>query len=71
MERTKIRTLLLKSGASHLNSYGYSDCTTENILTDTVFSKLFKTLLRDNIGDSEEYDEVIDELIKEINSNKK
>ena len=69
MEKDKIKDLLLGAGVSNLKEYGYAEVTKENILTDNIYSRFFKSALNENKGSqnsNSQIDGVIDELIMQI-----
>ena len=45
-----IRAKLLSAGVKNLKEFGYPGVTAENILTDSVYSRFFKSMLEDNLG---------------------
>lgn len=58
------RETMLAAGVKNLKEFGYPAVTKENILTDYLFSKFFKSMLEDNKGQGA--DAVIEALILEI-----
>lgn len=66
MERSKIRKYILEAGVKNLKVFGYSDVTTENILTDEIYKEFFKEMLNSNVGESPDSDDVINELLTQI-----
>ncbi len=66
MNKEKIREFLIVGGVENMKKFGYAHVTLQNILTDEIYSKFFKAMLKDNMGVVEDVDEVINELIKEI-----
>lgn len=68
MTNEQIREHLLKAGVKNLKEFGYPLVTTETILTDEVYKEFFKSMLEDNLGNSNQIDEVINNLISEIES---
>jgi len=70
MTNEKIKDHLLKSGVKNLKEFGYPYVNTENILTDIVYSEFFKSMLKDNKGQStKQVDDVIEELLSVIKQN--
>ena len=61
-----IRISLLRAGVRNLKEFGYQSVNSENILTDSVFSKFFRSMLEDNLGKSAAHDEEIKKLLSEI-----
>lgn len=59
-----VRDKLITAGVRNLKEFGYPSVTQENILTDVVFSKFFKSMLEDNLGKG--YDKDIKALLTEI-----
>lgn len=45
-----MRDKLIAAGVRNLKEFGYDAVNSENILTDTVFSMFFKSMLKDNLG---------------------
>lgn len=67
MTKEQIKESLIANGVKNLQSYGYSECTAENIFSDEIYFAFFKSMLEDNLGKGGEMvDEVINEL---LNSN--
>lgn len=66
MSNEEIKNHLLKAGVKNLKEYGYSEVTTDNILTDEIYSEFFKSMLEENLGSSFQVDDVIKELISKI-----
>jgi hypothetical protein len=66
MTNEQIREYLLKAGVKNLKEFGYTEVTTETILTDEVYKEFFKSMLEDNLGDGKQLDEVIDQLLSEV-----
>lgn len=64
----QVRAKLIAAGVRNLKEFGYPSVTAENILTDSVFSQLFKSMLKDNLGKG--YDAEIGGLLAEIISEK-
>lgn len=59
------RAKLIAAGVSNLKEFGYPSVTAENILTDQIFSKFFKSMLEDNLGKGgKTVDAGINELLK-------
>ena len=69
MERTSTETGLLEAGVRNLKEFGYETVDTENIMTDMIYSKFFRSMLEDNRGHGRHIDEAIDKLIAEIDAN--
>lgn len=59
-----IKDQLIATGVKNLKTYGYPDCNSKNILTDSIYGQFFKSMLMDNKGHG--FDETIDGLIAEI-----
>ena len=55
---------LIAEGIKRLKEFGYSDVNEDNIFTHFIYSRFFKSMLKENKGEG--YDGVIDELINEI-----
>ena len=66
MTNEQIREHLLKAGVKNLKEFGYSEVTTETILTDEVYKMFFKSMLEDNLGNGKQIDEVINQLLLEV-----
>lgn len=66
MERSKMKKHILEAGVKNLKTFGYSNATTENILTDEIYKEFFKEMLNSNRGESPESDSIIDELLTQI-----
>lgn len=61
-----MKDALIKAGVKNLKSFGYPNVNTKNILTDSLYSEFFKSMLEDNKGHSKEVDKAIDLIIAEI-----
>ena len=63
-----IRRVLIRAGVKNLKEFGYPGCNEKNILTDQIYKAFFLSMLKDreNRGQREDVDKVMDELIKEI-----
>lgn len=61
---SKIRESLIKAGVQNLREFGYPNCTSENILTDMIYSRFFESMLEDNMGKG--FDTEIKSLQSEI-----
>lgn len=66
MEHSKMKKHILEAGVMNLKIFGYSNATTENILTDEIYKEFFKEMLNSNRGESPDSDAVIDELLTQI-----
>ena len=66
MTNEQIREHLLKAGVKNLKEFGYTEVTTETILTDEVYKIFFKSMLEDNLGNGKQVDEVINQLLSEV-----
>ena len=66
MNTEQIRQHLISAGVKNLKEFGYINVTSENIITDEVYSQFFKSMLEENIGQNEKVDEVINQLLQEI-----
>jgi hypothetical protein len=67
MTNEQIRQHLLSAGVKNLKEFGYTEATTETILTDEVYREFFKSMLNDNLGlSTHQIDEVINNLLTEI-----
>ena len=47
---TELEKHLIRAGVKNLREFGYPDCTAENILTDSVYSQFFASMLDSNMG---------------------
>lgn len=66
MTNEQIKEHLLKAGVKNLKEFGYPDVTTESILTDEVYKMFFQNMLEENLGNGNQVDEVINQLLKEV-----
>lgn len=66
MTNKQIREHLLKAGVKNLKDFGYSEVTTETILTDEVYKEFFKSMLEENLGNGKQIDEVINQFLLEV-----
>jgi hypothetical protein len=65
-----MRETLIKRGVANLQEFGYPSANTENILTDEIYSSMFRSMLEENKGARYDIDEVIDVLLTEIGEQK-
>lgn len=61
---------IINGAVKNLKEYGYKNVTPQNILIDKIFSPLFKEMITESKGVSEENDKLIDELLTKINDSK-
>ena len=61
-----IREKLIDSGVRNLKEFGYPAVNSENILTDYIYSRMFKSMLEEHRGTGKIEAEI---LIKEIEAN--
>ena len=61
-----MRDKLIVEGIKRLKEFGYSDVNEDNIFSDFIYSRFFKSMIKENKGQGYEMDGVIDELINEI-----
>ena len=59
----RIKNKLIATTVKKLKNYGYPFCNKDNILTDSVYSWCFLSILKENKGRSKELDKIIDELM--------
>ena len=64
LSQRQIRAKIIANGVRNLKEFGYPSVTPENILTDMIFRKFFKSMLEDNLGKGQ--DVTIGELLEEI-----
>lgn len=64
MKNKSVREALVLAGVKNLKEFGYPAVSTENILTDRVYSAFFLSILADNRGHG--FDKEIDALIASI-----
>lgn len=60
------RELIVKRGIANLKEFGYPSVNAENIITDYLYSKFFKSMLEESIGVSSAADVAIKSLLREI-----
>jgi hypothetical protein len=61
-----VRAQLIKAGVSNLVQFGYGHASADNILTDEIYRKFFRSMLTDNLGQG--FDREINGLIAEIDA---
>jgi hypothetical protein len=66
MTNQQIREQLLNSGVKNLKEFGYKEVNITNILKDEVYRLFFFSILKSNIGNDKQVDEVIKVLLLEI-----
>jgi len=59
---------LIAAGVSNLKEFGYKDVDSQNILTDSIYSAFFKSMLEDNKGYSAKVDAAIERLLQRIDA---
>lgn len=59
---------LISAGVKNLKEFGYPSVNNENIVTDTVYSEFFKSMLKDNLGKNKTVDIAIYNVLEKINS---
>jgi hypothetical protein len=67
---TKLRKQLIDAGVKNLREFGYPSCNADQILTDPIFSAFFESMLKDNLGNGEQYDREINALLNDIAANR-
>ena len=60
-----MRDKLIEAGVKNLHAYGYPAANAENILTDTIYTGFFRSMLKDNLGHGKDIDKAINELLDE------
>lgn len=71
MDQATIRKQLITAGVRNLRTFGYPDCSAENILTDDIYSQFFVGMLNDNKGKgSRAVNMAIDGLLAEVGKQK-
>ncbi len=69
---TQIKDHIITNGLKNLKSFGYENVNRVNIISDEVYSAFFKSMLESNKGSGDaRIERVIDELLLEIENNKK
>lgn len=68
LEATEIRKRIMDAGVKNLKEFGYQDVTRENLMSDYVYRKFFRSMLEDNIGKVRAADPVIRELMSEADA---
>lgn len=59
-----IKEKLIAAGVRNLKEFGYPGVTKENILTDYVYARFFKSMLDDHNGNAKEVAELKAEIAK-------
>lgn len=68
MTTEQIKNKLIEAGVKNLKAFGYSDVNKDNILTVSIFSMFFKSMLEDECnGGNANIDKAREELLAEIN----
>ena len=67
MTKEQIKDHLLKAGVKNLKEFGYPEVTVDSILIDEIYKGFFKSMLNDNLGNGNQVDEVINQLLLEVN----
>lgn len=60
------RQTLIARGVRNLREFGYAAADESNILTDEIYSHMFRSMLQQNMGHSRAADSELQKLIKEI-----
>lgn len=63
---TDIRNKLIAAGVRNLKEFGYPAVTADNILTEVLFARFFRSMLEDNLGNGAAHDKEINVLLAEI-----
>lgn len=66
MTPSDIRRKLISNAVDHIRSLGYVAITSENILTEPLYSQYFKRLLEEGEYDSSIKSSIANELIKAL-----
>lgn len=66
IDRPETDRRLIAKGVENLQGFGYPHVDVNNIVTDDVFSRFFRSMLEDNLGQRDDIDESINRLIAEI-----
>ena len=61
-----LRDKLLAAGVRNLKEFGYPGVTTENILTDSVYSAFFRSMLEEHSGVGKADAQLLLEEIKQL-----
>ncbi len=69
MTKPLVKKQLIKAAIKNINEFGFQEVDSENILTDIIYAGLFKSMLKDNLGNGSLIDECINELLDEIKNN--
>jgi hypothetical protein len=65
----EVQTKLIDAGVRNLKEFGYPDCNPQNILTDYIYSKMFLSMLEENLGQG--FDKDIKALIAVVKPEEK
>jgi hypothetical protein len=57
---------LIAAGIKNLKTFGYPDVNEKNILTDQIYSALFLSMLKENLGHGKAIDKEVNALIKQV-----
>lgn len=68
-DRPEIDRQLVAKGVENLREFGYPKASVDDITTDSVYAKFFRSMLEDNIGHRGDIDDAINRLIEEIDTN--
>ena len=62
----KAKGMIIQNGINNLKEFGYEDVNEENILTDCIYSQMFKRMLEKNKGEDKRIDHIIDDVLIDI-----
>lgn len=61
-----IQDKLIAAGVKNLKAYGYPAVTAENILTDPIYREFFRSMLKENLGQSKSIDTEINAVLARL-----
>lgn len=67
-ERSSIGFELIKQAVNRLKRFGFKNVNEGNITTDEVYSFYFFKMLKEMLGESQEKDEAIQQLLEMVNN---
>lgn len=64
-----IRQHIIENAVKNMHDFGYEHATKDNIFTDEVYRKFFRSMIKSNLGSGATVDEVLNCLLRELDDN--
>lgn len=66
-----MRSQIIRDCINNIKEFGYPDVNSENIFKDEIYSRFFRSILEQNLGENSFVDCAITDLLKEIDEKSK